>query len=113
MPADRMKALRIANEVRERRKELKADLRNGRVVLADVLFSDAAYLRTMKVRDLLLATPGIGKHKANRALQVCWISPTAPLARMSPRSRSILLEWLAEKHPSVELGWPTEQEAAA
>jgi hypothetical protein len=100
-----MEALSLANEIRSRRSELKADLKAGRVLLADVMLSEAAYLQGMRVRDLLLATPGIGKLKAARALRVCWISHTAPISKTSRASRERLLAWIAANHPVAETGW--------
>jgi hypothetical protein len=100
----RMRALNRANVVRAKRSTLKADLRTGRIHLADVLLSDEGWLRSMRVRDLLLATPGVGKLKANRALQTCWVSGTAPLHCVSRKSREKVLEWLEEKHPAVSVG---------
>ncbi len=102
--AQRMTALARANEVRHKRCDLKADLRSGRTTLANVLLSDEDWLGSMPVRALLLATPGVGKLKANRALQGCWLSPTVSLHRTSRRSRIKLLEWLEQKHPSVNVG---------
>ena len=74
------------------------------IVVAEVLLSDEDWLRSMPVRNLLLATPGVGKQKANRALQACWLSPTVALHRTSRKSRVRLLEWLEQKHPSVNVG---------
>ena len=112
--AQRQAALEIANEVRSRRSRLKAAMAEGRVRLAEPLLSDDAWLRTIKVRDLLLATPGIGPQKVTRALNTCWVSPTVPLGKTSQKTRLILLAHLAQMHPSVDLGWEPEetQEAA-
>lgn len=106
-----MAALRLANEVRGRRKELKADLRAGQVLLADVLFSEAPYLQTMRVREILLAVPRLGKKKADRALATCQITHTAPLRRISPKTRELLLEALVYRCPSIDFGWKSETRA--
>lgn len=114
--AQRMKALSRANEVRSRRSGLKADMRMGRIHLADVLLSEEDWLRSMRIRDLLLATPGIGPLKAARALQACWLSPTVSLHRTSRKSREKVLDWLARMHPTVDVGeWTpeTSEELAA
>lgn len=103
--AQRLAALGRANTIRAYRSQLKADLRIGRTPLADALLSDSEYLRTMRVRDLLLATPIIGKLKADRALQACRLRPTICLGKMSHRSRVDLLTWIAVNHPRVALGW--------
>jgi hypothetical protein len=103
--AQRLAALTRANEVRSKRRELKADLQAGRVLLADVLFSDADWLQRMRVTQLLLATRGVGPQKARRALRVAGISPTVSLNRTSLKSREILLDWLARNWPKVASGW--------
>ena len=100
----RMRALAIANEVRGKRSALKADLRSGRVRLADVLLSEEPWLQSMQVRELLLSTPAVGKVKANRALRYCWISSTATLGQTSRQSREKLLQWLADRHPKAGVG---------
>lgn len=100
----RMRALARANEVRSRRKLLKAEMRSGEVSLAEVLLSEEDWLQSMQVRNILLATPGVGERKAARALQAYGLSFTVPLNRTSPKSREGLLAWLAAKHPSLDLG---------
>lgn len=112
----RLAALNRANQVRSKRRDLKADMRFGRRHLADVLFSNEDWLRSMRIRDLLLATPGIGPLKAARALQACWLSPTVSLHRTSRKSREKVLDWLDRTHPSVNVGeWApeTSEEVAA
>lgn len=101
----RMAALALATEVRIWRKNLKADLKARRVLLADVLLSDATHLQSMKMRNLLLATPGIGKHKAARALRAQKMGHSVPLSRTSREHRGKLLDYLAQNHPSVKIGW--------
>jgi hypothetical protein len=100
-----MAALAIANEVRFWRKVTKADLKAQRVLLAKVLLSDANHLQGMKIRDLLLATPGLGKRKADRAMRACRMSESARVLGITPRRRKDLLNYLARNHRSIEIGW--------
>lgn len=111
--AQRLAALARANQVRAKRSELKADLRAGRVLLADVLFSDTDWLQSMRVSELLLACPRVGKLKAQRAMQAAWLSPTIPLNRTSLKSCKVLLDWLARTCPKVVSGWEPSKEIAA
>lgn len=105
----RLKALARANEIRAYRKELKADLKAGRAYLADAILSDAPELQTMRVRDLLLATPALGHRKVARALASCRFSSTATLRGVSERRRVELLAYIAVNHSRVELGWEPGQ----
>lgn len=105
----KMAALALANEVRAWRKALKEDLKAGRVTLADALLSDADHLQGMKVRDLLLATPGIGKHKATRAMGVHLMSDSARVLGTTDSRREELLDFLAKKHPRIEIGWEAKR----
>jgi hypothetical protein len=51
---------------RQLRARLKRDLAAGRVALVEVLSERPACAQTAKVRELLLAVPGIGPAKARR-----------------------------------------------
>lgn len=101
----RLAALERANEVRAYRSTLKTDLRVGRIHLAQALLSDDPELATMRLRDLLRATPGIGTRKADRALRACRFTPTTRLAHVTRRGRVSLLSWIAVHYRCVQLGW--------
>lgn len=90
----RMEALQHANVIRVRRAALKRDLKARRVKLRDLLLDPPDYIGTAKVFDLLLATPKIGRVKANKALVHCRISPSKTVEGMSDRQRVELLAWL-------------------
>jgi hypothetical protein len=87
----RMDALANANVIRVRRAQLKRDLKARRVSVCDVLADPPAWVETMKVFDLLLAVPKIGRTKANKTLQGCVISPSKTVGGLSPRQRGVLL----------------------
>jgi hypothetical protein len=101
--ASRMAALARANEIRSRRSCLKAAMKTGEVLLADVLLSEEDWLQTMRVREILLAAPGIGAVKAGRALQACLLSPTIALGRLTRQRRKDLAALLAERSPNLTL----------
>jgi hypothetical protein len=87
----RMDALAAANVIRVKRKELKWDLKAGRASLVDVLLEPIpAWLDTMKVWDLLVATPKWGRVKTNKTLVQCRISPSKTVGGLSDRQRSEL-----------------------
>ena len=90
--------LEKANEVRSRRGRLKLLIAEGRVPVSEVLLRDKRHLRTMKVSDLLKATPGLGEVKVNRALRRLHIAPNATLANLSKENRAELIGWLRAHH---------------
>ena len=90
----RMDALGRANEIRTKRKELKWDLKAGRVSIHDILLEPPEYVHSMKVFDLLLHVPKYGRVKTNKVLQLCRISPSKTIGRMSPRQRTEIVSML-------------------
>lgn len=100
----RQAALRHANEIRTKRKELKWDLRAGRITPAEVLTSDAYWLQTMLVRDVLLATPKLGRTKVACALNCCSVSPSKTIGGITDGQRERLLTYLTKRFPNLELG---------
>jgi|GEM_PF-3755592 len=98
-----MAALAHGNKLRARRKELKKELGDDDVRLADVLLSEAEWLQGMRVREILLAAPGIGKYKANRALRVTMLSSTTRLGKVSPPTRERLLAFLEGSLQEVQV----------
>lgn len=92
--AQRLGALEEANRVRTRRAQLKRDLKAGRVNVLDVFESPPEWAGTMKVFDLLLAVPKLGRVKVNKALQHQRISPSKTVGGLSARQRGELVGWL-------------------
>lgn len=86
----RMEALRNANRIRSRRAELKRDLKARRVQLVPLLLDPPEWLLAAKVYELLLATPKIGRVKANKLLSIVRISPAKTIGGMSDRQRGEL-----------------------
>lgn len=71
----RIEAARRGHEVRDWRKRLKVDLKSGALLLSGVLEENASELATMKVEELLLAVPGVGRRKMPRVLGMLGLSP--------------------------------------
>ena len=90
----RLGSLLRANHVRQARAQLKQDLTAGRVGLVEVLTQPPPYAQTAMVRDLLLAVPGIGPAKADRALTRCGIAHAKTVTGLSNRQRVALVEHL-------------------
>lgn len=67
--AQRMDALERANRIRTFRAELKKDVKRGKRTVHDVLRAPMEEVETMKLIDLLLAAPKIGRVKANKVLE--------------------------------------------
>jgi hypothetical protein len=86
----RLGALRLANEIRSARAQLKKDLASGKIELAQIL-AQPECLRTARVRDVLLALPKIGSVKAGRILADCGIAHSKTLGGLTERQRTELL----------------------
>jgi hypothetical protein len=91
----RRTALKRANEIRTHRKGLKRDIKAGRERVVDVILdlddrADRDLLETMKVWDLLLAAPKLGRVKVNKILVQARVSPSKTLAGLTRRQRSEL-----------------------
>jgi len=92
--SQRMDALDRANHIRMWRSKMKHDLKAGRLRVADLLGAPSEEMETMKVIDLLLATPKIGRVKAMKMLAQERISPSKSIGGLSERQRAHLLACL-------------------
>lgn len=99
----RLAGLRAANAIRTRRAELKAELKSGRVSLSEVLNRPPSWTKTMRVADLLRATPGLGTVRVNRALRLNQIRPSRTMEHFPAARRQVLLAWLSEHCPSASI----------
>lgn len=97
--AQRMEALDRANDVRTRRAQTKKDVKARRVDVHHLLEDPPAELDTMKVFQLLLAVPKIGRVKANKLLQQARVSPSKTVGGLSPRQRDELLHLITWSTP--------------
>lgn len=88
----RFAALAEANRIRSHRAVLKRQIKAGRVSARDV-FADWD-CNTMKVLDLLLALPKVGRVKAHKILRRAEVSPSKTLAGLSDRQFRLLLALL-------------------
>jgi hypothetical protein len=92
-----MLALARANEIRCYRANLKKDVKRGKVTAYGLIACPPEMTQTMRVFDLLLAMPHVGRVKANRWLARCRISPSKTLGGLSDRQRRELLALLGQR----------------
>lgn len=90
----RLDALETANKIRIGRAKLKLDVKAKEVDIKDLLAEPPDLIKTMKVFDLLLSAPKIGRVKANKILNYCRISPSKTVGGMSERQRKEMLSLL-------------------
>lgn len=95
----RMAALRRANAVRSARRGMKADLKSGRLTVALLIGMPPSYVLSMKVSDLLIAAPKIGRVKAATLLRRAEVAPSKTVGGLSRRQRDELVGLL------VARGW--------
>lgn len=93
--AQRMDALAKANVIRSYRKERKGEIASGRLRVTDVLLDVAPEMETMRVVDLLLAVPKVGRVKAQTMLRREGVSPSKTISGLSTRQRHALVLALA------------------
>lgn len=84
----RMEALQNANEIRTYRANLKRELKTGRANVVDLLENPPEKIETMKIMDLLLSVPKMGRVKNDKLLRSCRISPSKTVGGLSDRQRS-------------------------
>lgn len=93
----RMDALESANEIRTYRANLKKDIKAQRVSIVDLLLNPPDEIETMKIFDLLLVVPKMGRVKANKVLLQCRISPSKTIGGMSERQRDEVIAMMARR----------------
>lgn len=93
----RMDALGQANRIRTARAQMKRDVRAGRLDPCDVLLSVPWHSETLKLDQLLLCVPKIGRTKARKILRRHDVSPSKTLLGLSMRQRTALVGDLAAR----------------
>ncbi len=83
-------ALSQANEIRSRRRQLKAQLRDGSVTLDDVLREPEWWLATVPPHELLGWAPRLGPVKVSRLLRSCGVWPLKTVGKLTLRQRVLL-----------------------
>lgn len=93
----RREGLRRANVVRCARADLKRDLKAGRRHIIALLSDPPDWLFTMKVQDLLLAVPKVGRTKCATWLRKAGIPPSKTIGGMTQRQRGDLRRLLSSQ----------------
>jgi guanylate kinase len=78
---------------RRRRAQIKVDLKQGRIQLADVLASrNDSVLARLRVGEVLRSLPGVGFARAHRVLSECDIDPSRRLGQLGQHQVSRLID---------------------
>ncbi len=88
----RMAALNEGNRIRTWRAQLKREVARNKKTITQTL--DHPDLQTMKVIELLIQLPKVGRVKAGEALRRSRVSPSKTVAGLTPAQRDLLLSWL-------------------
>ncbi len=92
----RKQALEKAAAARHARAELRENIKNGTVSVAQVLESDDPIAQRLKVSALIESLPGYGKAKAAKIMDELGISTTRRVKGLGSRQREQLLEALTK-----------------
>ncbi len=93
--ADRKKALQKAAEARQKRAELRQQIKTGKMSFADVMKkADDPIVARMKVSTLLESLPGFGKAKAAKIMSELGISESRRVQGLGARQKQQLMERL-------------------
>jgi hypothetical protein len=87
-------ALLRANVIRSARAEWKRQAHRGEVSVRDMLLEPGELFESMKIIDLLLARPKVGRVKATTMLRIAATSPTKTLGGLTVRQRGELARLL-------------------
>ncbi len=94
-PEDRARALAKAAEARQKRAELRAQIKAGKMSFAQVMNkADDPIVARMKVSTLLESLPGYGKAKAAKLMDELEISESRRVQGLGARQRAQLMERL-------------------
>jgi len=91
--AQRLEALRKANDVRACRSKLKKDLAAGTVHIRDVLAKPPEFAQAERLTVVLLALPGYGPARVNKLLLKTRISQSKRLGSLTERQRTELIQY--------------------
>lgn len=94
-PEQREQALARAAEVRKARSAALAELKNGTIALADFLVTDDEVLKRTKVKQVVMALPGVGKVRAAHLMEQARIPDTRRVGGIGPVQRAALTELAA------------------
>src|SRR5690349_6272090 len=83
----RRSALEAANHIRSYRKQLKIDMKAGRRHVLALVVDPPAEILSMRISDLLLTIPKVGRTKAMNWCRAVGVSPTRTMGGLTKRQR--------------------------
>jgi len=83
-----------ANRIRRLRARFKRDVKAGRRSVLEVVLEVPEDFETMRVLEVILAVPKVGRTKANKVMVQGRISPSKTLGGMTERQRVELASFL-------------------
>ncbi|NLU42537.1 MAG: integration host factor [Firmicutes bacterium] len=97
-PAEKMDALKKAQEVRSKRSQMRAKLKSGELTLEKVLAAakDDEVVARMKVAYLLESLPRIGRIRSRKLMEDIGIDESRRVQGLGVRQKEALLERLAK-----------------
>ncbi|MGA0879788.1 MAG: integration host factor, actinobacterial type [Ilumatobacteraceae bacterium] len=95
-PEQRAAALAKAAEARAARAEIKRQLKQGSMTVADALASSDANVGKLKVISMLESLPGLGKVKARKIMEEVGIADNRKIQGLGAQQKKALLEHLAK-----------------
>ena len=96
-PEERQQALEKAKAARIKRAQVREDLKNGVLSLADVLaMKDDPVVGRMKTSTLIETLPGYGKAKAEKIMKELDIAESRRLKGLGERQQKALLDRLGK-----------------
>lgn len=96
-PEERQQALEKAKAARIKRAQVREDLKNGVLSLADVLaMKDDPIVGRMKASTLIKILPGYGKAKAEKIMKELDIAESRRLKGLGERQQKALLDRLGK-----------------
>lgn len=87
----RAQARASAIQARRERAEVRRSLRAGDVGIDEILASDVASYRRMRVREVLQALPSLGPVRSAQIMSTVGIAPTRRIQGLSTRQREELI----------------------
>ena len=92
-PEQRAAALEKASAARQRRAELKRDLKDGKIKLSEIvaMAKEDEIVGKLRVSALLSSLPGIGAAKSKQIMENVGLSESRRVAGLGPHQREALI----------------------
>lgn len=91
-PEQQAKALEAAKVARAKTAAAKADLKAGKITLAELLNTEDKTLKRMKVKAVLTCMSGVGAKTAENIMEQFEIDPNRRISGLGSRQKDALLQ---------------------